>query len=254
MLTAEATAPDLRAMSLDALADVYGTGDDDTRAAILAECARRDRADRARQARQAVEATWIDAAFAEYLAAETDCRGHLFSRKGEAEGIADALSLWRGSEAWARARASEELCEWWDAHGGRLSLARYRRELATAKRLAREEYEFADGARPRRPRPEPECPSQRVPGGAVRPATVPIGSLTVTAWAAMDATGAITLHPSRARAEQWLAPAPGPAPAPSAALAVEPGAIARYATALDILTARVLAARARLTNGMEITR
>jgi hypothetical protein len=257
MLTVEATAPDLRALSDDELAGLYGAGDDDTMAAVLAEAARRDRADRARQARQAVESAWYDAAFAAYMAAEDACRGRMFSADGMQRGPADAFGLWRLPERQALKFASEELRLHWLEHP-RLSFAEYKRQLAAGKRQARDERDLASGAtgsRKRQPA-EPEQPWERVPGGAVRPASVPVGSLTVAAWTAMSPAGTVTLHPSRERARRWLAPAPGPRPAPSPQPVTAPGAAVRYGAALaalstqvDSLTARALAARGEITKG-----
>jgi hypothetical protein len=99
----------LRALSLDQLAELYGAGDDDTMAAVLAETERRDQAEQARRARSARRAVsgetaeWYDAAFAQYLAAEAETRGYLLSRLGQAEGIEEPFILWRGPEAWAMA-------------------------------------------------------------------------------------------------------------------------------------------------------
>ena len=241
MLTTEVIAPDLRSLSLDDLGEMYGGADNDTCAAILAECERRARADKARDKRRAVSAEWYDAMFAQYMQAEDTCRGNLLS----VAGIADPVSLWRGAEKWAQRMASEELRNFWDDHGARLSLAEYKRQQAMARRAARDERDLAamDAE------PEPEVTWERVPGGAVRPASVQVGSLTVSAWTGMDRAGTVTLHPSRDRAERWLSPAPGPVPAPAPRPAVAAGAIGRYTGALDILTARALAARARITNG-----
>jgi hypothetical protein len=160
------------------------------------------------------------------------------------------MVLWAGSETWARKRASEELRGWWDEHGGRLSLATYRKQLTAARGRARDERDLAAL------NAGPAASWERVPGGAVKPVTVPIGSLTVAACAAMDTAGTVTLHPSRDRARQWLAPAPEPAPVPPAPPAVAPGAIARYTQALaaladftDAIAARMLTSRARLNGG-----
>jgi hypothetical protein len=246
MLATEAIPPGLRSLSDDQLGDLDGRGDDDTRAAVLAEAARRDRARARRRQHRAVKSEWYDAAYAQYLAAEAGCRGHLLSPLGKREGIQHAMVLWAGSEAWARKRASEELRGWWDAHGGRLSLATYRKQLATARWQARDERNLAAMT------DAPEAPWEQVPGGAVKPVTVPIGSLTVAAYAAMDTAGAVTLHPSRDRAQQWLTPAQEPAPVPPASppgSAVAPGAIARYTQALAALADFTDAIAARLNRG-----
>jgi hypothetical protein len=93
MLATEAIAPDLRTLSDEELAALYGAGDDDLSAAVLAECARRDRADKARDKRRAVSAEWYDAMFAQYMQAEDACRGNLLSAAGLSAGIADPVSL-----------------------------------------------------------------------------------------------------------------------------------------------------------------
>jgi hypothetical protein len=205
-------------MSEDELADLFNRSDEDGMAAVLAECQRRDRADSARRARKSVEAEWYDAAFAQFLAAEAECAGVLLNARGEAEGIEDPFSLWRGSAAWAEARASEELLNFWDGHGGRLSLAAYKRQLRMAKRAERDARDLAalaDDGEPEAevaPEPVPEVEAEIVPawetvaGGAVRPVEVPIGTVTVAAWAAMDQAGLVTVHPSRERAERMLSP------------------------------------------------
>lgn len=164
---------------------------------LTAESDRRDRADRARARASAERAAWLDAAHAQYLAADAECAGRLLARGAD---IADALSLWRGSEAWARGQASEELCNFWDVHG-RLSLAEYRRQQAMQRRAARDERDLD---RMRAPAPEvaPEVRPREVRREVRRPM-----------------------------------PAPAPAPAPEVRRA--PGPIARYMTALDQLTARM---------------
>lgn len=54
--------------------------------------------------------------YAQYLAAEDDCRGYLLSRKAQAEGV-DPATLFSGPAHIAYARASDELKEWWRVHG-----------------------------------------------------------------------------------------------------------------------------------------
>lgn len=51
-----------------------------------------------------------------YLAAETECRGHLLTRDAEAAGV-DPVTLFSGPAARARKHASEELRAWWAGHG-----------------------------------------------------------------------------------------------------------------------------------------
>ena len=129
------------------------------------------------------------------------------------------------------ARASEELQEFWASNGGRLSIARYRRELAMAARRDRDERDLANGAGTTEPEPQPkpEPKWERTGTGAVRPVTVPLGALSLPAWAAMDVTGTITVHPTRDRAEAFLAPQPEPEPMPDLS-AMTPGELLDYLT------------------------
>ena len=223
---------DLRSLPDDELLALYQVGDDAEQAAALAEAARRDRAERARKVRQATHAEWYDAAFAQYLAAEAECRGHMFSAHGKEHGPADAFSLWRMPERQALKHASEDLQNHWLDHP-RLTFAEYKRQLAAAKRQARDERDLARGAAGTTPEPEPAPEPvtewERVPGGAVRPVSVPLGSVSVSAWGAMDAAGTVTVHPSRQRAEAFLAPAPEPEPMPDLS-AMTPGALLDYLT------------------------
>jgi hypothetical protein len=90
---------DVRGLDVTALAEVYDAGDDDDRAAVLAEAerldalaaaARRRRAWRASPAGQryaAADAAWTDASHAEYLAADEACRGNLLSREAPARDV-----------------------------------------------------------------------------------------------------------------------------------------------------------------------
>ena len=110
------TVTDLRALSDDELATAYGTADDLERDALGAEGDRRDKAgkDSARsKARWAsVSSQWHDGAYAQYLAAETYCRGYMLSREGQAAGVSE-WSLWSGPAKTAERHASEELRNWW---------------------------------------------------------------------------------------------------------------------------------------------
>jgi hypothetical protein len=242
----------LRSFTDDELAGLYGAGDDHTRAAVLAECERRDAAKaKAGQARQALQAAWYDAAHAAMLQAEADCRGVLFSAYGHEHGPSGAMGLWSGSEAQARKFASEELNLWWDQHG-RLTVTEYRRQAAEDRRRERAER-FPD-AKPRRKRHD----WLGVPGGALCEIPVRLGQATITAWAAMGHdSDEMTVHPSRAHAERHLSPpepepvpVPEPGPAPAPRRTVAPGAAGRYRVALagitrqlDQLTASATAAR-----------
>ena len=190
---------DLHSLTEDALAEMYSTADDDTQAAILAECARRDRADKARDKRRAVEAEWYDAAFAQYLAAEAECRGNLLSRFGEAEGITEPMSLWRGSEAWAMRRASEELQELSAANGGRstslAAVAGWPWQPAGPRRTRPWE---------RRGTPTPSPAQARAQVGAHRdqrraPGHVPTRAHSPARMGSDERTGTITVNPQGPR-------------------------------------------------------
>jgi hypothetical protein len=244
-----AAGAELRAASLDQLASMLDACEVGSPAyqAILAECARRDRADAARRARRAVNAEWYDAAYAQQLAAEAQTRGNLLSPLALAEGIEEPGVLWTGSEAWAWLRASEELRNYWLEHP-RLTVTQYRRQLAGARRGARDADDLA--AMDAAPAPAKRCAAawEHVPGGRVRAATV----AGRPAWWAIAADGRAGLHGSRAAAVASLTAQPEPA-RPTVA-AMTPGAIARYTHALaafathaDSLTARILAARGRIT-------
>ena len=232
MTAAVAERADLRALSDDELAEIYTNGDDGQQAQVLAECERRDqqaaRARRARDKRAAVAGEWEAEAYAQYLRAEEYARGCLLSPAGERKGRDPWPMLWQGSLERALKLASEELVTFWTHVEPRtVALAEYRQQARQA-------------------RPEEGEPWETVPGGAVRPVKVPVGRAVIAAWSARTADGTVTVHPSRERAERWLAPEPAPA-----APAVPPGAIARYMTALDILTAHAIAARAQISGGIQ---
>ncbi|QLF83191.1 capsid maturation protease [Streptomyces phage AxeJC] len=61
--------------------------------------------------------------YRQYLDAEDACRGHLLSKRAQADGI-DPMSLFSGPARIAHARASDELREWWRTHG-RLTQAEF---------------------------------------------------------------------------------------------------------------------------------
>lgn len=195
----------LRALTDDELLAAYSTSGETGQAAVLAEAARRDRADAARKARQAAESAWMDAAFAEYLAAEQATKGRMLSREGMARGPSDPFGLWRLPERQALRFASEELREHWLDHP-RLSLAGYRRQLAAAKRAERDERELA--AVTATTAPVPASAWTPVPGGSVRLTTVRVNGALTGAWWSMTTAGVATLHRSREAAEQALAPVP----------------------------------------------
>ncbi|MFE0877309.1 phage minor capsid protein [Streptomyces smyrnaeus] len=54
--------------------------------------------------------------YAQYLAAEEDCRGYLLNKRAEMAGV-DPISLFSGPARIAYARASDELKAWWAEHG-----------------------------------------------------------------------------------------------------------------------------------------
>jgi hypothetical protein len=134
-------------MTADELADLYDASDGPGRAEVLAEADRRDRADagraRGRERYAATSGEWYDAAHAQYLDAEAVTRGNLLSRQAEAEGIGSGFELWRGPEAWAMPRASEELRNYWLDHP-RMTVTEYTRQQREARRLQREERQAMD--------------------------------------------------------------------------------------------------------------
>ena len=129
---------ELRALPDDALCGAYRSADDRAGRRILAEAARRDQADRHARLRAAVRAEWYDAMFAQYLAAEAECRGNLLSREGLREGIADPISLWTGPRDRAMKLASEELRDYWLIHP-RMTVTEYLRQRSMGGRIARAE-------------------------------------------------------------------------------------------------------------------
>lgn len=128
---------DLRRASLDDLALMFASDNDDMRRAAMAEAKRRDQADRSCRARNAVSAEWFDFAHAQYLAAESATRGNLLNKRGRAAGI-EPFSLWQGPESRAMAYASWELAEFWQK-SPRCTVQRYRDQLAAARRAEADE-------------------------------------------------------------------------------------------------------------------
>jgi hypothetical protein len=180
---------DMRAMTDTGLLKAY-RADEHQQAAVLSEAARRDRADHAARLRAAVRAEWYDAMFAQYLAAEAECRGNLLSREGLREGIADPISLWTGPRDRAMRLASEELRDYWLVHP-RMTITEYLRQRSRAGRIARAEHREArfcidtegtitdgqdgngprlarDDTRPLRRLAAPEGAPQDASGGTVR--------------------------------------------------------------------------------------
>ena len=224
MTTATAERIDLRALSDADLAGLYPDAAEDVQAAILAECARRDRSDKARAAARERNAEWEATAYANYLAADARCRGFLLSAAGKATGRDPWPLLWQGSRETADRLASDDLITFWDYEcprpPGPAEYAAAKREAA-AEQAARHYDEHPEDA----PKPKPKRQSRpRVKwvgctGGAVRETPVRIGDLTVTAWAAMShLDGTTTIHPSRPAAERFLAPPPPAEPEPELAV------------------------------------
>jgi len=133
---------DLRSVALEDLAGMLGTADNDLRAAIIAECDRRDRADVAARKRQAVRDEWFDAAHEQFLAAEAATNGYLLNKRGRALGLDPWTVLWTGSAARAVAYASEELLAFWETWP-RVTVTDYRRQLASGRRVHADERERA---------------------------------------------------------------------------------------------------------------
>lgn len=134
---------DLRSLTLDELAGMFGAADDELREAISAECDRRDKADRDRRRRRANPETeaWREMAHAQYLAAESETAGNLLNARGRAAGI-DAWSLWQGPMWQAERHASWELLRYWEQHP-RITISEYRRQAAAARAAEQDERERA---------------------------------------------------------------------------------------------------------------
>ena len=131
---------DLRSLTDDQLAELHASGDEATQAAILHECARRDRKDaqtakdKARWA--AVYEQWYLFAHAQFLAAEDVCRGNLVNREGQRADV-QPWELWTGSTSHARRYASEELLEFWEANQ-RVTVSAFREAIRASARAERE--------------------------------------------------------------------------------------------------------------------
>lgn len=123
----------------DALADLYGkvSHDDEAARLVLGEARRREHLEAQRKARNAERAEWLDAAHAQYMAAEAELRGNLV-RYGSP--VADAWSLWSGSEQYAQANCSEELRLWWLEHP-RITVTQYRQQISDGRRVQRDDME-----------------------------------------------------------------------------------------------------------------
>lgn len=121
--------------------------------AAVARLAEEWRKHRQREARRARERRlwddyWLEV-YNEYLQAERDCRGHLYSKRGLREGPNEPTALWNRPAHQVAIYASEELKEWWRRRGGRLTFARWKakRYPSPSNRRAAERSMKADHAR-----------------------------------------------------------------------------------------------------------
>lgn len=139
-----AIAPELRDLADEDLAALFAADPDDeaARATMLAELARRDRAERLGQARKRMHDEWYDAAYAQYQAADIECRGELVNgapgwpaARGDQPGR-DDFALWTLPEREAMRFATEELRDFWRANP-RLSFGQWQRQRAADMREAR---------------------------------------------------------------------------------------------------------------------
>ncbi len=113
------------ARDLKALTD----GELDEAAAIWPAEARREKQRRYAKAHRAeIRAEWELGQYALYLQAESECRGELLNRAGEAAGI-DPWTLFFGVERRVNAYASEELKEFFYREG-RITVEEYTRQRA----------------------------------------------------------------------------------------------------------------------------
>jgi Protein of unknown function (DUF3631) len=132
----------------DALADLYSkvSHDDEAARLVIDEARRRERLERQRRTRQAGVSAWVDAAHAQYMAAEAATNGNLVRRDSP---VTDAWSLWSGTEAYALAHASEELRLWWQEPGNaRITITQYRRQVSDGRRIERDERDAAETTSP----------------------------------------------------------------------------------------------------------
>ncbi|MEV7512063.1 hypothetical protein AB0O57_29315 [Streptomyces sp. NPDC091201] len=134
----------------------------------------------ARTREQQLRAEFIDIDEARYLAAVDATNGYFFRRQYQASGL-DERELFSGGSMSAFGRweqyASDELREWFDANGGRLTFNQFKQQRRADERRAREEYEQetrtqqtpAPNADPD-PDPGPTSPSEETPKAAGTPA------------------------------------------------------------------------------------
>jgi hypothetical protein len=132
----------LRTLTDDELLALYlAAADDAGRELALAEGARRDRLDRARRVSEAQRAEWHDAAHAQYLAADAECRGNLVDAR-HAPAWVDGWSLWQGPADRAYRYATEELRNFWD-RWPRVTVTEWRQQIADGRRIQRDELDAA---------------------------------------------------------------------------------------------------------------
>ncbi|MFF2922734.1 phage minor capsid protein [Streptomyces celluloflavus] len=91
-------------------------------------------AQRAAYSREQVREMYREHIAAQWLEAENALRGHLLTRKAEADGV-DPRSLFTGPAHVAYARASEDLIRWWENHP-RITLAEYTEQVTGVRNAA----------------------------------------------------------------------------------------------------------------------
>jgi hypothetical protein len=162
--------PDLRPMTDDDLAAMFGASEDQD-AAILAECERRDQATAAARRRSArqhepVTSEWRDMAYSQYTAAEAACAGNLAVTGAP---FADAFTLWSGTQAFADKYATEELRNWW-LDNPRMTVTAYRGLVRAQGEADRSDALDADERRPVRHEPGTSAGLTVPAAGSVRDA------------------------------------------------------------------------------------
>ncbi len=177
-------APDLTGLSDEQLAGMFGGADDALITDLLAELDRRDAEEQAARRRQArrdapLRAEWESAAHAQYLEAERACNGVLLRRDSP---LADPWDLWRGPWHVARAHASEELRNFWDANP-RITITEFQRQLRDDLEVYADGLDADGPAGLRHERaggPDGHVPDAR-PDGNTRPARPSGGPMTTFA-------------------------------------------------------------------------
>src|ERR1039458_6799779 len=144
MTMTDTTPLDVRGLTDAELLDL-ARSDGTAAAKALAEAGRGDRDDQLARGRRAladIRAEGDRQAYAQYRAADTDCRGELLSREGKAAftrgEILSELDLWRIPEDRARRYASWELTDFWDA-SPRVTSGDYVRQQAREHRAAEDD-------------------------------------------------------------------------------------------------------------------